>query len=374
MYKPQLSSWGYFFILLGRMADNNNYSPKRFYVLDGLRGMLAFTVVAFHLLQVTFTSRQTNPLHHAYLAVDFFFLLSGWVLTHAYHHKWEMIPIKQFFKTRLIRLHPMAFAGVLLGLIAYWFAFRNDFIPTPSAGQLCLMLALQIFLLPSPDYLHEYPVTHALNPPIWSLFQEYLVNGLFALTAKKGKTPLLISMLVVSGASLIFIGIAQENLNGGWDWNNFWVAPLRAFYSFFAGVCMYRFRLKVRLQMSIPIFFISVFCLLAAPIFPLNGLYDAVCILFLFPILLLTGASLETSRFMERSCRLLGELSYPIYLTHYPIVTIYWFLVHKSTQQFTPLKWGMAITFLVITLLSLLILRLYDKPVRRWLSKKFQST
>ena len=185
------------------MADKNNYSPKRFYVLDGLRGMLAFTVVAFHLLQVTFTSRQTNPLHHAYLAVDFFFLLSGWVLAHAYDNKWDKMTIKQFFRTRLIRLHPMAFAGVLLGSIAYWLAFRNNYIPTPTTGQLCLMLALQIFLLPSPDYLHEYPVTHALNSPIWSLFQEYLVNGLFGLTAKKGKTPLLISILVVSGASLI---------------------------------------------------------------------------------------------------------------------------------------------------------------------------
>lgn len=356
------------------MADNNNDSPKRFYVLDGLRGMLACTVVTYHLLQVAYLSNFANPLHHAYLAVDFFFLLSGWVLAHAYDNRWEKITIKQFFRTRLIRLHPMAFAGVLLGSIAYCFAFRNNYIPTPSAGQLCLMLALQLFLLPSPDYLHDYPVTHPLNLPMWSLFQEYLVNVSFGLLAKKINRLMLVSCLTVSGVALIITANLQGNLGGGWDWANFWVAPFRAFYSFFAGVCLYRYRLKIRLQIPIPIFFLAVLGLLAAPILPLNGLYDAFCILILFPILLLTGASLKTSPFLEQSCRLLGELSYPIYLVHYPLVTIFWFWVHKSPQHLISLKWGLVFTFLAITTLSLLILQYYDKPVRRWLSKKFLST
>ena len=73
------------------MSKNDIYlaSKPRYEILDGLRGVASMIVVAFHL----FETYSGNPVHqilnHGYLAVDFFFVLSGFVVGYAYDDRWD---------------------------------------------------------------------------------------------------------------------------------------------------------------------------------------------------------------------------------------------------------------------------------------------
>ncbi|MGN1359501.1 MAG: acyltransferase family protein, partial [Kiritimatiellia bacterium] len=98
-------------------------SKPRFEVLDGLRGIAALLVVAFHLLESYSGGDHTRQiLNHGYLAVDFFFVLSGFVIGYAYDDRWgQGLTLREFFKRRLVRLHPMVVFGTLLGAALFYF-------------------------------------------------------------------------------------------------------------------------------------------------------------------------------------------------------------------------------------------------------------
>ena len=85
-------------------------SKPRYEILDGLRGVAALIVVAFHLFETYSAGVTHQMLNHGYLAVDFF-VLSGFVIGYAYDDRWGRMTTWQFFKRRLIRLHPMLVAG-----------------------------------------------------------------------------------------------------------------------------------------------------------------------------------------------------------------------------------------------------------------------
>lgn len=88
-------------------------------LLDALRGVAALLVMWYHVFEAFATSPFDQRFNHGYLAVDFFFVLSGFVIGYAYDDRWEKMSTTHFFKRRLIRLHPMVVAGALIGLIAY---------------------------------------------------------------------------------------------------------------------------------------------------------------------------------------------------------------------------------------------------------------
>lgn len=90
-------------------------------VLDGLRGVAAITVVCFHIFEAFATSHLDQRLNHGYLAVDFFFMLSGFVVGYAYDDRWKTMTIKEFIKRRIIRLHPMVEMGAIIGAIMFYF-------------------------------------------------------------------------------------------------------------------------------------------------------------------------------------------------------------------------------------------------------------
>lgn len=86
-------------------------SKPRYEILDGLRGVAAMIVVAFHLFETYSKGPAFQILNHGYLAVDFFFVLSGFVIGYAYDDRWNKMSLKDFFKRRLVRLHPMVVHG-----------------------------------------------------------------------------------------------------------------------------------------------------------------------------------------------------------------------------------------------------------------------
>src|ERR1700677_4831460 len=145
-------------------VDRTSSGKEHFEVLDGLRGSAAFLIVIFHLFNYAFGFNSALSLvRHAYLAVDFFFGLSGFVVAYAYDDRWTRMSIPQFFRIRLIRLHPLVLLGATLGLLGYIFdPFGKAFNHTPA---LTLMLAYvtSLLLLPSPPVGGRPGETQALN-------------------------------------------------------------------------------------------------------------------------------------------------------------------------------------------------------------------
>ncbi len=96
-------------------------SKPHYAILDGLRGVASLVVVAFHLFEAHAASHADQIINHGYLAVDFFFVLSGFVIGYAYDDRWGRMTYRDFFKRRLIRLHPMVVMGMLIGAAAFYF-------------------------------------------------------------------------------------------------------------------------------------------------------------------------------------------------------------------------------------------------------------
>src|SRR3982750_333356 len=100
----------------GRIDTTILRTKQHFQVLDGLRGIAALSVVMFHFMEWVYTDYTRNFIAHGFLAVDFFFCLSGFVIGYAYDNRIGKMGVKEFFKSRLIRLHPLVVLGAVLGV------------------------------------------------------------------------------------------------------------------------------------------------------------------------------------------------------------------------------------------------------------------
>ena len=103
-----------------------------------------------------------------------------------------------------------------------------------------------------------------------------------------------------------------------------------------------------------------------------NGLYEMLCILIAFPLIVSIGAgsSVKGSK-SEAINKFLGEISYPIYITHYPLIYMQmsWADSHKDAPLGTHIFVAVCI-FVLAILVAYGALKLYDLPVREWLKKK----
>lgn len=163
-------------------------SKPHYDILDGLRGVAALLVVVFHLCEAHATSHFDQLLNHGYLAVDFFFALSGFVIGYAYDDRWGRMTVGGFFKRRLIRLQPMVVLGMAVGAALFYFQ-DCDMWPVhavPVWKMLAVML-VGMTLLPVPVSMdvRGWQEMHPLNGPGWSLFYEYCANILYALVVRR---------------------------------------------------------------------------------------------------------------------------------------------------------------------------------------------
>jgi peptidoglycan/LPS O-acetylase OafA/YrhL len=104
----------------------------------------------------------------------------------------------------------------------------------------------------------------------------------------------------------------------------------------------------------------------------LNGLYDSICVLFLFPAILYIGAcgSVSGTSEGEKVWKWLGGISYPLYMVHYPIMYLFYAWCWEDGKTFAQ-TWPVIIAiFIGCILLAYAVQKLYDEPVRRWLSKR----
>jgi peptidoglycan/LPS O-acetylase OafA/YrhL len=342
-------------------------------ILDGLRGTAALLVVSYHLLEAYYPVPAQHPMHHGYLAVDFFFLLSGFVVGYAYDDRWGRMRIKDFFRIRLIRLHPLVILGVLLGAIGFWFDPYTNLGQQVGFFKLMGTMLIGFTLIPSPD-VRGWGETHPLDGPCWSLLQEYIANILYAVAGRKMTKPLLWVVVTVSAIGLIITSWWHGDVATGWGYNTFWIAVVRMMFPFFAGLLLFRSGKFIRVPMAYVVCSLVLILLFFFPTYKYNGLYEAACIIIAFPFVVAAGAGGAISGRWAKVCKFSGAISYPIYILHYPFIYIYtaWVSVKKpAAAQIVPVACGLFILFI---LLAWVALKYYDEPVRAWLKKKYVTT
>jgi len=340
-------------------------------ILDGLRGTAALLVVIFHLYEAYYPDLNFHPMHHGHLAVDFFFLLSGFVVGYAYDDRWGKMTIVDFFKIRLVRLHPLVVVSVIIGAICFWF---DPFFDGSKPGLLKLIgiTPIGITLLPSPD-VRGWGETHSLDGPCWSLFQEYIANVLYALFGKKMSKLILWIVVIISGAVLIVVSSQRGGVATGWGYETFWIGLVRMMFPFFAGLLLFRSGKLFNVKHAYVVCSAILVVLFFLPAFKYNGLYEAACIIIAFPIVVAAGAGGTVDGRWAKLCNFSGAISYPIYILHYPFIYIYtyWVAFRKpDPKDIFPVAIGL---FAFFILLAFAMLKLYDEPVRNWLKRRWLS-
>ncbi len=354
-------------------------------ILDGLRGVAALTVVCYHLFEAFATSHIDQRINHGYLAVDFFFLLSGFVMGYAYDDRWNTMSVKDFIRRRLIRLHPMVVMGALIGAAMFYTQGCSVWDVTKiSVGMLLLSTLLNALMIPVTTGFEIRGVgeMYPLNGPSWSLMFEYIGNLLYALFIRRFSTRLLTVLVVLAGCGLtafsvwgplgdIGAGFAMTgaDMTGG---------SLRLLFSFSAGLLLSRVFKPVKVRGAFWIGAVAIVTVAAIPRIGgsehlwMNGVYDAFCAVVLFPLLVYIGASGRTTdRITTRICKFLGDISYPLYMVHYPFIYLYYAWVKNENLTFGESFPGAAALVVVSVALAWLCLKFYDEPVRKWLTKRF---
>jgi peptidoglycan/LPS O-acetylase OafA/YrhL len=371
------------------MNKNSTYleTKSHYQILDGLRGVAALTVVIFHTFEAYANGdRFTQILNHGYLAVDFFFLLSGFVVAYAYDDRWGKMTQLDFYKRRLIRLQPMIIVGNIIGAALFYFQSCPMFSlvsGTPVWKMLVVMLVgfTLIPLLPSMD-IRGWKEMHPLDGPAWSLFFEYIANLLYALGIRKLSNKSLGILVLLSAGLLVHLAVMgpRGDVVGGWtvDQEQLHIGFARMLFPFFAGMLLMRIGSRIHIKGAFVICSLLLVTALSAPRFGgpeqlwKNGLYESLCIIIVFPIIVIMGAGDSvTGRFLTRLSQFLGDISYPLYITHYPLIYVYTAWV---TRDHVPAPYG-AVMGVLLVIASVLIayacLKFYDEPVREWLKRRF---
>lgn len=341
---------------------------KRFYLLDGLRGIAAISVVIFHYT-------EHNNLHWlggAWASVDLFFILSGFVIAHSYGLKIvNGLSFQNFFLIRLIRLGPLYFIGLLIGLAAAFFAQPDTVAPEITNKQIFTAFSLGLVLVP---YINDgywsfgkesiQGSIFPLNDPAWSLFFEVFINIIFFVFVKRTrKTSSKKVVLLASGAFLMSIVLFKQ-INPGWGSENFIFGFPRVVAEFFAGALIYSTGIhckKFHLPIVLTVSFSSVFLLTFG-----NLKIALINSMVFMPLAIIFLASVQTGEIIKYFCKFLGYISYPLYITHYPIYRLIYREV--NIKSFTS-EYQVLIIFFV-TFLIILGFASVDVKVRKWLEAR----
>ena len=366
-------------------------SKPHYALLDGLRGVAALLVVWYHVFE-GFQFAGNKPvidfINHGYLAVDFFFILSGFVVGYAYDNRWgKTLTLGGFFRRRLIRLQPMVCMGALIGAASFLLSGMERWDGTHATLWLtflafvcgCLMLPA----LPGmPREVRGNGEMFPLNGPCWSLFFEYIGNIVYALLIRRLSTRLLAVLSFALCCALTWFAVTDQSGYGsigvGWtvDRTNILGGMLRMLCPFTMGVLMSRLFKPLRqargafwTSAALLLIIFHVSYIYSDGALSLTGMFEAACIIAVFPLVVWYAASGKTTDIAStRICRFLGDISYPLYIVHYPLMYAFYMWLIKTRQYTLYETWPAALAAVTASIiLAWLCLKLYDMPVRKWL-------
>ncbi|MFT4092992.1 MAG: acyltransferase [Niabella sp.] len=337
-------------------------------ILDGMRGIAAIIVVLFHIYEIIVPDYTKSIFAHGFLAVDFFFCLSGFVIGYAYDDRIHKIGLKKFFINRLIRLQPLVIWGSVLGLIAFLF---DPFLPvSPVAefgwGKILFAFLCSALMLPCP-ILGRYGNVFPLNAPAWSLCMEYYINLVYAFVLVRISKTVLLIFLGIAAVWIVYISWYRGNIMGGWSDATFADGYARVCFSFLAGLTIYR--LKGIVRNRIP-FLVYAAVLAGTFLFPHSDkdwITEISFVMIIFPLLVALGSGARVKGIAHKICVFLGNLSYPLYMVHYWMMWILgnYAATNPGERNLYIFSGGIVITAIILAWVSL---KCFDEPVRKKLT------
>lgn len=289
-------------------------SKPRYEILDGLRGVAAAIVLLYHHFEVNGLGLTSSPINHGYLAVDFFFILSGYVVGYAYDDRWGRMSLAAFFKRRLTRLHPMIVLSTVTGLLFFYFGTGDMFplVGETPVGKLLLVALLGLLMIPVPVSMdvRGWAEVSPINGSGWTLYFEYFANIIYALFIRR--FPRWLLALFVAASAFLTLNVAlgwdvfgtlgerpgtAYTMVGGWALTapELTIGFTRLLFPFFAGLLLSRLGWKIRVRGGFLWCSLLLVVLLAMPRVGgeahglWNGMYEAACILLFFPVVVLMG-------------------------------------------------------------------------------------
>jgi peptidoglycan/LPS O-acetylase OafA/YrhL len=343
---------------------------QRFVLLDGLRGVAAFAVILDHVPGGVLG----DLLPGRYLAVDFFFVLSGFVLAHAYSRRLEQgwSPLS-FMTARLIRLYPMYLLGLALGLALSVIGLLRGWVG-PTWSDVLTTAGLGLLFLPAPPMAgFGGGALYPFNGPAWSLFFELIANLVYALVARFLSWRVLGAVLVVGAVAVVFTINRHAGTGGpGWLWEHFDAGLARVMFDFFAGVTIHRVWAGKRLP-ALP-WWAALLAFLLVIAVPAEGMwrivYDSAAALILMPTLVALSAGSRVTGSVARLCSTIGLLSYGVYVIHVPLFATLGGAAAAAHVQLGGGPWLAVLVAALAAVLAAISYVAFDRPLRVWLSAR----
>lgn len=339
---------------------------RGFPFLDGARGLAALLILVYHL------PVGAGPLFHfSYLAVDLFYILSGFVIAFAYESRMASAKLTPggFLRIRLARLLPLCVLAGVLGCAALigGSLLRDDLRARDLLSWVGAIVLIPIYV-GSPGYI--FPA----NVPAWSLFHEILVNSVYAVSSRRLSTRILVILLSASAIGLIVSCLCHGSLAIGPSWGDSVIGLIRVVYGFGIGLICYRLHDQTTTERpSRPTMgfaglglSIGVLCVPNIPS-PFSQFFECTVVLAVFPcaVWLMTLAG-QAPRFASRSMLTLGVTSYGIYILQYPVLRVLnsTFHLHRVTEPTSIVLIGVAIA-IPLTVTAWFLHRYYERPIQR---------
>lgn len=304
---------------------------------------------------------------HGWLAVDFFFCLSGFVIGYAYDDRVRPMGLWEFVKVRLVRLHPLVVLGSILGLLTL---LVDPFRVGPlgfGAGRVALIFLTSIFLVPYPVMPERGFSLFSLNSPAWSLFWEYVANLAYALVLVRLSRRWLMVATAIAAVVLCISGYQAGNLWAGFNGQTFWTGAVRVSFSFLAGLLVYRSRWTIRSPLGFGALSALLLLAFVMPYAQGGWIREAAVIILYFPLLVALGTGVTLGPGAERLCRIAGDISYPLYMTHYAVIWSFGSFYYSHKPDTAHLSAIVVAGVALLTGFAYLVMVFYDTPVRAFL-------
>jgi peptidoglycan/LPS O-acetylase OafA/YrhL len=300
-------------------------APKRFHGLDGLRGVCALSVVLFHAANLL---RPGSLMPHGYLAVDMFFILSGFVIALNYETALEKgLKLGSFLQARGVRLLPVYWLGALFNIAVFvWMASSGYYPPGYSSFMIWLgvplltLLLLPVFGTPGDGF------SPAMLNVTWSLLVEWLINGVYAARLFRWRTS---TLALIAAALWLAMAVAGYFTGRGWcvgisRYDVFTLGLLRGIPAFLAGVVIFRLHTTnwfAKLPVIAPEILLTLWlCIAVVPTVTATPTFDAAAVILVCPLLVML--LIRADRRTPAYCKTLGALSYPLYTVHPGIILL----------------------------------------------------
>jgi len=335
---------------------------QRYLALDALRGLAAIAVMFFHLGLLDDAHRLFSS---AYLGVDLFFVLSGFVLARAYDERFARgLGLRSFLAIRLLRLYPTYLVGLTIGIGGY-LMFGAD----PSSFGMVVATASSLLFIPLPVDVIRAEGLFPFNSPTWSLFFELIANGFLAIAFRSLTKRNLLLLVGGSAVGLLLVVGWHGNLYVGWEADTLVAALPRVFFSFFVGVLLARLPVRSVPRFLPEVLFLACVVVLIMPMPEyIRAVWDPVVVLVLFPSAILAISRMQLSAATAAAAQILGTLSYPLYVIHAPF---FYLLKNLLTARHAPPPVGLGLIALLMVLpLSYLLGAFFERPVANFLRSR----